>query len=372
MLIIAGEGAKPMQHVVVYRKNGRFAGWPANYGVWSWGNEIVTGFTEGALKPNPGFHAIDNTRPVATMQARSLDGGASWTVGPTPAERPGGGAISADEHQADDVRPRLDQAGLALCPGDLDFSHPDFALLCARTGLRAGARSWFYTSNDRCRTWSRPYELPMFGLPGVAARTDYLVDDPRTCTLFLTAAKSDGAEGRVFCARTEDGGRSFRFLSFIGPEPEGYTIMPASLRLPSSRILCAVRCSGRRTGSMRPLTWIDLYASDDEGSSWTRIAQPVEEAGRGGNPPTLAALPDGRLCLVYGFRGSPCGLRAMLGAGDGEKWAGPLVLRDDAGDHDIGYPRTVLRPDGTLVTVYYYNDSVEGERYIAATLWRPS
>jgi hypothetical protein len=30
----------------------------------------------------------------------------------------------------------------------------------------------------------------------------------------------------------------------------------------------------------------------------------------------------------------------------------------------------VQRPDGTIVTAYYFNDHPGGERYIAATLWR--
>ena len=47
------------------------------------------------------------------------------------------------------------------------------------------------------------------------------------------------------------------------------------------------------------------------------------------------------------------------------------MLREDGGDHDIGYPRTVERPDGKLVTVYYSNDQPNGERYIAATIWQP-
>ena len=36
-----------MKHVIVYKEVGRYAGWPANYGIWSWGDEIVTGFTLG-------------------------------------------------------------------------------------------------------------------------------------------------------------------------------------------------------------------------------------------------------------------------------------------------------------------------------------
>ena len=51
---------------------------------------------------------------------------------------------------------------------------------------------------------------------GVMGRTDYTVDGRSRCTLFLTASKMDSREGRPFCARTEDGGLSWQFLSFIG------------------------------------------------------------------------------------------------------------------------------------------------------------
>ena len=51
-------------------------------------------------------------------------------------------------------------------------------------------------------------------------------------------------------------------------------------------------------------------------------------------------------------------------------WGEEIVLRDDGGSPDLGYPRTVQRPDGTIITVYYFNDRPGGEAYIAATLWR--
>ena len=40
---------------------------------------------------------------------------------------------------------------------------------------------------------------------------------------------------------------------------------------------------------------------------------------------------------------------------------------------DLGYNRAVVRPDGKVVTVYYYNTALEGlpYRYIAATIWNP-
>ena len=362
-----------MKHVCIYREEGRYAGWPANYGIWSWGNEIVVGFTVGYHKADAGFHTRDREKPFVTMQARSLDGGESWEVEPMPCRTPGGRALSADEH----VRPELGVADqfkrdgdFEACPG-VDLNHPDFALMCARSGLRRGAKSWFYTSIDRCHTWDGPYRLPMFGQPGIAARTDYLISDANTCILFLTAAKSNGEEGRVFCAQTTDGGQTFHFLAWIGPEPEGFSIMPASVRLSNTRILVAVRCRGNRQDTGETGDWIDLYASDDDGVTWRYFNRPVEDTGRGGNPPTLTKLHDGRLCLTYGYRAAPYGIRAKLSTDEGQTWGDAILLREDGGNHDLGYPRTVQRSDGHMVTVYYFNDHPETERYIAATIWEP-
>jgi len=32
------------ENVIIYKEKNRFAGWPANNGHWSWGDEIVVGF----------------------------------------------------------------------------------------------------------------------------------------------------------------------------------------------------------------------------------------------------------------------------------------------------------------------------------------
>ena len=211
----------------------------------------------------------------------------------------------------------------------------------------------------------------MYGQTGIAARTDYLVSGPRECTIFLTASKPSGDEGRVFCARTIDGGRTFDFLSWIGPEPDGYAIMPASLRLSKSRILCAIRCRGARKDSSPAESWIDLYASDDNGKTWAYLNRPVPRTGKGGNPPALTRLRDGRLCLTYGYRDAPFNICARLSRDSGQTWPEEILLRGSAGNHDIGYTRTVQRSDGKMVTVCYFNDHPDAERYIAATIWEP-
>ncbi|MBV7328303.1 glycoside hydrolase [Chloroflexi bacterium TSY] len=323
-----------MEHIKIYHEPGRFAGWPANYGIWNWENEIVVGFTLGYMDPAGGFHARDKSRPFVPMQAHSLDGGVTWDVRPTPCETPGGRGLSADEHMNPTLHVRQsldDESVLPPCPGGINFTHPDFALMCARSGLVAGSISWFYYSTDRCGSWQGPYRLPMFGMTGIAARTDYLVNGADSCMLFLTASKTDGKEGRVFLAETVDGGKSFSLVSTVGREPEGFEIMPAGLRLSDSRMLVAIRCKSGDKNFVEARHSIDLFASDNNGQSWSRWNQPVPDTGKGGNPPTLTKLQDGRLCLVYGYRGKPYGIRARLSEDNGATWGDDIILRDDGG-----------------------------------------
>jgi hypothetical protein len=360
-----------LEQVEVFRKAGQFAGWPANYGMWAWGDELVLGFTVGTHLTEGRFHARDTSKPFVNLQARSLDGGRSWSVSPFPGRLPQGRGLSADEHMNAGMRlgEALDKEGLPDLSTAIDFAHPDFALICARTGLLAGTRSLFYYSYDRCRSWMGPFALPMWGQTAIAARTDYLVMGRERCLLFLTANKSNGEEGRVLCAQTLDGGRRFDLLSFIGPEGPGldYSIMPASLRLSSGAILVA-----NRLGEADERFWIDLYRSDDDGRSWQFISRPVvfRDLRHQGNPGTLSELADGRVVLTYGNRDKPHVVAAKISSDQGRSWGEEVVLRAGGGSHDIGYPRTVATADGTLVTAYYFNDGADRERYIAATRWR--
>lgn len=53
----------------------------------------------------------------------------------------------------------------------------------------------------------------------------------------------------------------------------------------------------------------------------------------------------------------------------GKTW-GPIIhLRDDGRKWDLGYCRTVVRPDDRLVTIYYYTTQKRPEMHIAATIW---
>ena len=226
-------GAQPSTHVAathakVYAEPGRFGGWPANHGIWSWDDEILVGFSAGYFKDNgPGRHAIDHYKPEEHLLARSRDGGVTWTI-ENPAEH--GALIPVGKALHGITPPGLQEPPWQDCPGGINFMDPNFAMTIRMTDVDAGA-SRFYYSTDRGHTWRGPFRLPLFDQPGIAARTDYLVNGEHDCLLFLTAAKRDGQEGRPLCVRTTDGGKSWQFVAWIGDEPQGYAIMPSTVRL---------------------------------------------------------------------------------------------------------------------------------------------
>jgi hypothetical protein len=349
------------KHVKVYAEPGRFGGWPANHGIWSWGDEILVGFSAGYFKDNgPDRHAIDHDRPEEHLLARSRDGGETWTI-ENPAHE--GALIPVGSALHGITPPGLKQRPLQDCPGGIDFTHPVFAMTIRMTDVSIGP-SRFYYSTDRGHHWRGPYRLPLFDQKGIAARTDYVVDGKHDCLLFLTAAKRDGEEGRPLCVRTTDGGKSWQFVAWIGDEPGGYAIMPSTVRLGPAELLSAIRCRHDDR------SWIETYRSLNLGKGWKRDETPVSDLGEG-NPPSLIRLQDGRLCLTYGYRAPPYEIRARISSDGGHTWDPEFAIRGNGGGRDLGYPRSVQRPDGKIVTVYYFHDEPKGDRYIAATIWEP-
>jgi hypothetical protein len=363
--------AQAVEHVTVYRRPLRFGGWPANYGMWRWDREIVIVFTEGAFKNDTGSHKRDTSKPFTILQGRSLDDGRTWRIEPFVGPTPGNRAINADEHMIPELRignPYTGENPPVPLQGKLDFTDPETVVMVGRTtceSLPNEVHSWFHLSRDRCRSWEGPCRFAGLDEPRhQTGRTDIVALSPDRALFFLSCHKTDGREGRVFCAETADGGRTFRFKSWIAEEPkDGYEIMPSTLRLGDGRLLCATRLGVGRTGA------VNLYESADSGATWKPLPQAVVGTGIHSNPPCMVALRDGRLCLVYGFRDAPSGIRGRLSADGGRTWGEEIVLRADGGDFDIGYPRAVVNSEGKVVTGYYFNTHTDTERFIGASIW---
>ena len=106
-----------------------------------------------------------------------------------------------------------------------------------------------------------------------------------------------------------------------------------------------------------------IVRSKDMGKTWEKW----EDMGIIGHPYHALRLPDDRVFLLYGYRHEPYGIRARILDPECTDFAGEeIVLRDDGGSGDLGYPWSCLTADGRLLAVYYFNQA-DGTRQIAGT-----
>jgi hypothetical protein len=105
------------------------------------------------------MHAVDKTKSFETRQSRSLDGGVTWDDSVLMPAESGGRGVSSDEHMQTGSNLRCDEAiadgtlVLKDCPGDVPFTHPEFCMMLAKTGLSEGCKSFYYYSIDKCHSW---------------------------------------------------------------------------------------------------------------------------------------------------------------------------------------------------------------------------
>lgn len=364
-LMSAGEKPRVIEKVGVYDVDGKFGGWPANHGMWNWGNEILVGFSIGDYKDLGNNHNIDREKPEHHVLARSLDGGHSWKL-EYPAEQHVLVGPSSKGFRHGIFPPGQSEPEPVECPGGIEFTHPDFAMTLRMEDSNTGA-SRFYYSYDRGHTWKGPFRLPMMGQKGISARTDMVINGKHDCFFFLTAAKSNNKEGRVICARTTDGCKTFEFVSYVGPEPAGYNIMPSTVRISPTELLCTIRCHNGSRENAR--SWIEAWRSKDNCKTW-EFDQELTDCGEG-NPAATLKLKDGRLCMTFGHRKAPYEMRALLSSDNGKTWSEPFVIEGEGGGRDMGYPRTLQLENGNVVTVYYFYDKTDRDRKINATIWSP-
>ena len=344
-----------IEHGIVYYEEGRYAGHPANNGLWSWdNNEILVGFRVGQYDASvPGLHPRKRGTE-RSKYGRSKDGGYTWTI-----------EDAYERGQTTQGTPDYEAEPVTRLSGSIDdFTSPDF--------IMTFRWNHFYYSENRGEYWIGPYELPDLDTDGLMTRTDYIVDGRQELGAFLTVSKSNLREGRVVYVRTKDGALNWELESWIGPEPEGFDIMPSSVRLSQTELITTIR-----TRTADGLGKITAYISEDNGQSWERLRDPVADTGRGDSPPALVKLHDGRLALGYIYRsvhGSRVNVR--FSSDNGRSWSDEIMLRGgDGADRDTGYPVMTQRPDGKLIMIYYWNNAlIEGEnpyRYIAYTVFDP-
>lgn len=148
------------------------------------------------------------------------------------------------------------------------------------------------------------------------------------------------------CESTDDG-KTWKWLADI-PERDGdqftnYHELHA-IETDSGKILVHIR--NHNKNEFRETLQCE---STDGGKCWTK----PKSIGVWGLPSFLTKLKEGRLLMSYGYRRSPFGNQARVSEDEGQTWSEPMTISADGVGGDLGYPSTVQRDDGTLVTIWY-------------------
>lgn len=269
------------------------------------------------------------------------------------------------QHEPDTIRMNH-AAGLArngdfivLCSGWTNVKQPERP---KQPPFRdAVIRSWVLRSKDQGRTWEKSTDFPAsdkgwsehipFG--DIWAGEDGALHASCYRGKLATPEKSfkiGTYESWHF--RSEDDGRTWKAGSVIGPKHNETDIFP----LGGKRWMAAARVDA-----------MELFVSEDDGRTW---GEPLRVTKRNEINGHLMRLKDGRLLLSYGVRiKGEEGVCAKFSSDEGKTWGEPIRLARSE-DRDCGYPATVQRADGKLVTAYYALKAPEMDGYhMGVAIW---
>lgn len=373
--------ARGARHVVVYRNENEFAAWPFYCGLWKTADgSIVAGFKR--VPTQYGQYAdVDHTNLTKNkgeiVVIRSSDRGQTWDPS----------SIRSIFDMA--VREEADLPGgtaadwSSLPP--LDFKSRDTLIMGG--GIPAlfapKARGWMRASSDGGRSWRPTTFLPNDDFPSISLPGSSMYSVRRDGTMLLGIhTNAPGAQGPRPIVYASADGVTWQYLgSILGEEPSSpyYPggspfaaaphFYPRLVVLKDGRVLASLRYQR----DARNVIWTEIHESLDGGRTWRWLSR-VNDWGAPGD---LVPMDDGRIVCVYGYRLAPFGIRYRVSVDQGRSWGSEMILRDDGGSWDLGYPRVIELTPGTLLATYYINlknDRINvngGVRHIACSVFKP-
>lgn len=345
------------EHQIVFKDNAWYTGWTYVIGFWDMrdGEILQSVFSVPSDYSTPESADQDKIpRNLGrTLSFRSMDYGKTWS--------------EPVVNLMNNLDPGWSGAKSLSDLGPIDYLDPDVLVSNASAGGFGAPKSQttLRISRDRGHTWSPTFLVPLDGLPNHSGMNSFLVRPDGMAMLWLMESGSEGWNRHPLVFALPPGGDEFHFLSMITDlhDPKGAAdsgdrsttlrfgshrwFYPRGWMLPSGRILCTLRSQRDPKGVM----WTEVYASDDGGASWDYLSRLTDF----GAPASLVVMPDGRIVAVYGYRLAPAGIRVKVSEDDGATWGPELILRDDGGSWDLGYPNAWLTDDGRVGTIYWFN-----------------
>lgn len=164
----------------------------------------------------------------------------------------------------------------------------------------------------------------------------------------------------VYLVQSRDGGHTWQYRSVIAQLDTIGLNETSIYETPRGDLMAFIRSLDYPTDEGY------IARSSDGGATFT-----LQGMGFKGHPFHALRLPDNRVLLTYGYRHKPYGIRArILNAECTDFATAPeMVIRDDGGGTDLGYPWAVMIDDNHVLVVYYFNyEQLCGTRQILGTI----
>lgn len=368
----AGAWAQPgklvkEKDIVVYSDDTFYSAFPSI--VRKPDGELLVAFRRAPERRYLGEKGSNHTDPNSYLVlVRSKDGGETWTSEPELMfAHPFGGSQDPCMTQLRDGTIVCSSYGWVQLRGDAAENTPD----TLRHGDFVFMGGYLIRSTDGGDSWSGLIKPP--AVPG--SETHTVFREP--CPAYNRGPMWESADGVLYWAvasqarlaprltevhlmASTDGGLTWEYRTPIAQD-DTVTFNETALIETAKGDLVAFM----RTANFNDHTTV--ARSTDGGKSFG----PWEDAGFQGHPHCATRLPDGRVLLVYGYRHEPYGIRARLLNADCTDIASSeeIVLRDDGGNGDLGYPWVTALDANRYLVVYYFNKE-DGTRHIAGTVVR--
>ncbi|MEI9852737.1 MAG: sialidase family protein [Sphingomonas sp.] len=346
-----------VDHKIVFRDDKRYSGWTYVIGFWNMRDgELLQSFfsVPTDYSSADAVHQDKLPRHLGKVYTvRSKDHGRTWS-------KPVIDMMANVTRGWENARTLADL-------GPIDYL--DSNVLVANNSVRGfgapNSQTSINVSRDRGKSWSPSLLVPLDGLPNHSGMNSYMVRPDGTAMIWLMESGKEGWNRHPLVFALPPRGTDFHFLSMITEvhDPKGAAdggdrtttlrfgghrwMYPRGWMLPSGRILCTLRSQRDPRGIM----WTEVYFSDDGGRTWDFLSR-VNDFGA---PASLVVMPDGRIVAVYGYRLMPAGIRCKVSEDQGRTWGPELIVRDDGGSWDLGYPNAWATDDGKVGVIYWFN-----------------
>jgi hypothetical protein len=361
---VSATGIRKLEDFVIYKDDKFYSSFPSI--VRRPDGELLVAFRRAPERRILGEPATDHTDPNSyLMLVRSRDGGKDWSQTPELIyANPFGGSQDPCMVQLRDGSILCTSYGWALLKAEAAaglknaFCHGNFAFL----------GGYLLRSGDGGHTWQSPIIPPP--TPGET------VFDPfgKQVPAYNRGAMCQGKDGRVYwvvASKTStlpgapgthlfisaDQGSTWHYSCPVATDAKVLFNETSLYETPKGDLVAFMRTGG-----------LDDHTAVARSVDQAKSFQPWQDAGFQGHPHYALRLPDRRVLLVYGYRHAPFGVRARVLDPECKTLAAApeIVLRDDGGNGDLGYPWAALLSKHRAIVVYYFN-SANGTRHIAGT-----